>query len=340
MSLTCNLTRIEYNNCSALFEGVTVVATGFQACFAAIIFLVSVSINLLLIVAMIKYRHLLDKAYVLSVSILASNTVVSMFLNAQVFVTSISRAWLFGYWGCQFFAFITTGALFSRCVTVGLLSVDRFCRVFYPFTYSKLAGRIQAGILIASWLFSFVVLMVLSVVDGTGFDIAQPGCSITIILGKVKETRSATVVAIIVWVILTGTVLPSFLYTAMYLKARSLRRVHPTIVTPTSLPDTLEPQQRSGCCKKAPITYGLVVVNFFVFTVLIVLKFGISHIFRRLEASSADYATAVFQISTLLRCYLFADLVIILTARDERKVLIKLICRILKRLSCRESTII
>ena len=335
MSLTCNLTRSEYNNCSALFEGVEVAVTVLQACFAAIIFLVSVPINLLLITAMIKYHQQLDKAYVLSVSILTSNTVFSLFLNAEVFVTSILREWVFGYWGCQFFALLTTGALFSRCVTVGLLSVDRFCRVFFPFSYTRLANRILAGILITSWLFSFGVPVLVFLVNGTGFDVAQPGCSITIILGHVSRKDAATVTAIIITVICTGTVFPSLLYTAMYLKARSLRRVHPVVVIPESCPDTLESQQRR---KRGIVTYGLVVVNFFVFTVLIMLKFGISHVFRRLDATSASYATVVFQISTLHRCYLFADLVIILTAKDERKVLSKLISRIFKRLTCREST--
>ena len=325
MSLICNLTGSDYN-CSALFEGVSEVVTAIQACFAAIIFFVSVPINLLLIVAMIKYRHLLDKAHVPSIFILASNTVVSVFLNVQVLITAASRAWLFGNWGCQFFSLLTTGGFFSRCFTVGLLSVDRFCRVFFPFSYSRLAGKILAGILITSWTLSFMLSLVLFFCNVTGFNIAQPGCTIVIISGELQQRNNSIVTATVLCVLFTATLLPSLLYTVMYCKARSLRRVQPVRVTPhPDHPGVLVSQQRTG---RAVVTYSLMLVNFFVVTVLIVLQIGIVDIFKRLEASSAAYVTVAFQISTLYRCYPFADLVIILTAREERKVLRMLIFKI------------
>ena len=58
--ILCNLSS-EVGNCSDLFDGIGVPITVVQAFFAAIVIAVSVPMNLLLITAMILYRHCLDE---------------------------------------------------------------------------------------------------------------------------------------------------------------------------------------------------------------------------------------------------------------------------------------
>ena len=102
MRLICNLSGSEYD-CSSLFEGVDVSVTSLQACFAAVILLISVRTNLLLIVTMIVYHQLLDKASVLAISLLISNTLVSVLTNAEVILPALSQA----------FSCLVTGAVIS-----------------------------------------------------------------------------------------------------------------------------------------------------------------------------------------------------------------------------------
>ena len=132
----CNTSDGDFD-CSPVFEGVPLPISIIQAILAFIILLVSVFFNILLAMAIILYRRFLDKSLIVSVSILISNTAVSVFLNGGVFLTTVSQTWLLGYWGCQIFGVMAIGGSFSRWILVGLLSVDRFCRVFYPFRYAR-----------------------------------------------------------------------------------------------------------------------------------------------------------------------------------------------------------
>ena len=78
MSLTFNFSESD-DNCSALFEGVPVSITALQACFTAAIVIISVPVNILMIVAMIMYHRLLDKTFIISISLLVSNTSMAVF---------------------------------------------------------------------------------------------------------------------------------------------------------------------------------------------------------------------------------------------------------------------
>ena len=130
MNITCDFSN-NGTDCSHVFEGVHISITIFQAIFALVIFLLAFPMNILLITAMIIYRHLLDKTMLVTISFLISNTVIGIG-SSQIFITSMLRAWIFGYWGCQVFSFITVVAKVSRYTTVGLVCIARFIKVFFP----------------------------------------------------------------------------------------------------------------------------------------------------------------------------------------------------------------
>ena len=326
MSLNCNFSESD-DNCSSLFEGVPVSITALQACFAAAIFIVSVPMNILMIVAMIAYHRLLDKAFIISISFLVSNTLIAVFYSSQVFVTSIIREWVFGYWGCQLLAFFSSVGRLSRWITVGLLSVNQFCKVFFPFSHP---GKILAAILVSSWVFSLISVIVLHFGNGIGFDISHPGCSLTI---NVSQSRAYFVpfMILLLCFIIAGTILPSILYTAMYLKARSLRRVQPIQKSSSTHPKTPETRWRSN---RANVTYCLLLLSFFIFVIMVSSRLVLSLFFTRSGVSRALSVAVYFLVTNLSQSYLIADLGILLINKDQRKVLWKLIGRFLKLFSC------
>ena len=173
MNITCDFSN-NGTDCSHVFEGVHISITIFQAIFALVIFLLAFPMNILLITAMIIYWHLLDKTILVTISFLISNTILAL-ISSQYFITSMLRAWIFGYWGCQVFAIITVIANISRCTTVGLVCIARFIKVFFPHSNQS---KLLAGFLTGSWMFAFLFCLVKFFSGSIGFDVADPGCGV------------------------------------------------------------------------------------------------------------------------------------------------------------------
>ena len=91
--ILCNLSS-EVGNCSDLFDGIGVPITVVQAFFAAIVIAVSVPMNLLLITAMILYRHCLDETVPLVVSCLISNTILTQCWSTHHICSASLDFWL------------------------------------------------------------------------------------------------------------------------------------------------------------------------------------------------------------------------------------------------------
>ena len=175
--------------------------------------------NVLLIIAMITHHHMLDKVMVMVVSLLITNTLSTASINIQTLVTSLLRAWSFGYWGCQVFSVIAVVAQTSRYTTGGLLIVSRFCKVFFPHFRQ---GKLLVLLLVISWALALLSGIVTVVAGNTGFDVSIPGCTV---INSFEGLSIASIVAsssLLVIVIFIGTILPVILYTIMYIKARLL----------------------------------------------------------------------------------------------------------------------
>ena len=332
MSLNCNFSESD-DNCSVLFVGIPVSITALQACFAAAIVIISIPMNIFMIVAMIVYHRLLNKAFIISISFLVSNTIVAVFYSSQVFVTSVTRAWVFGYWGCQIFAIVTIIGRISRWIAIGLLSINMFSKVFFPFSHP---AKVLAGILVSAWVFSLIVGILLHFGNIIGFDISDPGCSFAINFSSLNRGYFVAMIIMLLFLCFTCAILPSILYIVIYLKARSLRKVQPVREVPSNNSETVESQRSSI---RVNFTYPLLLLSFLLFAALIVTKIIIRAVFMQFAASRTLLVALFFLASNMSQAYLIADLGILLMNKDERKVLCKLLGRVSKLLSCGKGNI-
>ena len=320
----CNTSDGDFD-CSPVFEGVPLPISIIQAILAFIILLVSVFFNILLAMAIILYRRFLDKSLIVSVSILISNTAVSVFLNGGVFLTTVSQTWLLGYWGCQIFGVMAIGGSFSRWILVGLLSVDRFCRVFYPFRYARQEKKVLIGLLVGSWTASLVITGIYGGLGLAGFDLAYPGCSFGVYFPALSKVQKATIVITLFFTTITGAVLPCILYFAMYRKAKKLLKVQPVVVVSDQAtkgePTMVEFLKRN---KKASITFFGLVITFIFFTSIVIVKILAKALLYSYDISPALRASILYILSTFYRCFVIADFAVILSNADVRKVLAKL----------------
>ena len=224
--------------------------------------------NVLLIIAMIAHHHMLDKVVVMVASLLITNTLSTASMNIQSLVTSLVRAWRFGYWGCQVFSVIAVVTQTSRYTTGGLLIVSRFCKVFFPYFRQ---GKLLVLLLVISWALALLNGMATFVASNTGFDVSIPGCSI---IFSVEGSSIAYIIvfsSLSVVIIFIGTILPVILYTIMYIKARLLRNN----IIPAQI-STTNPQymQSRKYWWRATITYSLLVLSFSSFASLFIDCYG------------------------------------------------------------------
>ena len=330
MSFFCNFTND--SDCSTVFEPVHLAFTVLHAIFASGIILTSIPTNLLLIVAMIVNRSKLDKSTILAVSVLISNTIATVFLTGEIVITSIARSWLFGYWGCQIITFVATCALFSRWITVGLISLDRFCRVFWTFKYPRYEKKVIITLLVLSWTISVVIAIILYFCNAYTFFIGAPGCFF--VEYSPEMTLPNTVVTnVLLWFTrVIAMFFPAFLYTAMYVKARQIQKATPVITTSDN-PDAAEAEkaaQRSRS-NRGTITYCLMLVAFTVVNLIIIVKDVLGKVFLYFNVALEVAIPVGFLTTIIIQAYSLGDVAIILANAQNRKAFFDLLQKIAKK---------
>ena len=167
-----------------------------------------------------------------------------------------------------------------------------------------------------------------------GFDVSNLGCSFAINFSVLGPGFVALNIILLACASFATALLPSVLYTAMFIKGRKLSRVQPATgqkIIVSRNPEILWSQQRS---KRVTVTYLLLLINFFFYAALFVIKFALRSIFRQATVSYA-FSTVIFLFITDLQMFhLIADLGILLINKDERTVLWKLLHRTFKLLFC------
>ena len=326
MSINCNFTND--SDCSSLFEQVEVPFTAVQATAAIFITLTSVPINVLLIAAMVIYRRELDMSGLISVSVLVSNIIVSVFFTGSTAITSIARSWLFGFLGCKISSFISSFGLTSRWATIGFISFDRFGRVFWPFFYERHEKKIVVSLLISSWSIALVVPTVMWLCNAFVFTVAVPGCLFTYISDMpVLQTAISNIVLAVNPIL--GLIVPIILYTVMYCKARKLNK-RSRIVPVMPENSDLESARRNRPKNKATITYVLMLSAFAAVNAFVIANLGVRAMLRKVDASISGQIVAGMAFSVLIRSYVLADIVIILKNKQQREVIKKFLKKLFK----------
>ena len=312
------------SDCSYLFDGIPVYITALQALLAALLIMTSVPVNILLITSMIVYREMLDTSIILAISFLISNISVSVFLSGEIFLTSVARAWLFDYWGCQLIAFFILFGTSSCWILVGFLSLDRYCRVFYPFSYPRYDKKVNVILLMVSLVMCGVLFpMVHALANTVGFDITLPGCHV---VSFEFTSAGATVVVSLITIVcgFFGGLLPTILYTLMYIKARRLRSaVYPELMVPDF--GKLDAHKKSN---RAAFTYFLTMVFINGVNCLAILKVAIEAGINNKSISPAVATALLYVVINVVQSYMIGDLVILLADKDQRKVFVKLLKRL------------
>ena len=321
--MSCNFTG-STSDCSDLFQGAPLSGTLIQATFVAFIVFTSLPINAMMIAGMMFNPANMDQSRHLLISMLFSNTIVSLFLSGEVFVVSIARSWVFGYWGCQVFSFVTTIGIFSRGLAGGMLAFDRFCRHFFPISYPRLESRVVFGLLVNTWLMACLIVVPFFFFKSNSFEISIPGCSFTFETFDRPVFQSSILHTFLCIALFAAIVVPYFLYFATYMKIRTLRRVNPT-----SQNDSSNEEQSQDTQKEVRKVTGIHFILLLIFTATFLVTLGKFFVRLYLDRNDIVIKTrlAVYVImSTFVQSYVLADCLLFLLI-DKIRISSKSVCQ-------------
>ena len=316
------------SDCSDQFEGIHPAFTILQACAAVAFVMVAVTLNLILCIALLKFHHFMDEAFVLCASVSIANVVVSLFLGTGVFLSSATRSWPLGYVGCQLFGFLSYYPMLARWVTLGMISIDRFCRVFFPFSYMKHSKTVLKVLFIFPWVvvLPITVLSFFEIYSRYEFFLLLPSCfhnfNCNGSLDCIAVTR--TNVALI---LCTGSVLPTVLYTILYFKSRKLFKAMQTPHLPSQ--QRMDDGNRQ---KKATKTFTIMVLTFSCYSAAVVMIR-----FSEVIPVIKDVKPLQFLIGDIILTYNITDFLIVWKNTEGKRAIKKLINTVLGKEFCSSS---
>lgn len=311
-------------NCSALFEDVHPAYTITQACVAAVLFLVALPLNLVLIAALVKYHHLVDKAFILCISIFISNSLFIVFSATGILLSSATRSWPLGYIVCQIYGFLLHLGILTRWITLGMLSLDRFLLVFCPFHYNRYSKCVRTILLVVPWVLGLLICSFLVAGIGGHFDfvVRLPGCFFQTVCED--SDLICTVFSVFQYVlsISMGSILPSVLYISLYIKSKMLTNRLQSLQNNAIIQSSSSTDSQN----KATQTFALMMVSFSCFAMTLVLISTLKSV-----EVIRNIVPLFFMLSDLLQLYTIADFILLWKNQQGKLVIKKMMDSVFRR---------
>ena len=194
-----------------------------QGIIVSVIGIVGMVINIFAAMIILANKQLHSRPFILCLQIIFINIMYILLLYIPLVLTNLVQLWFFGSTICTIIAILTLFVSSWRWPVMFLMILDRQLTISFPFRYKKHANKIMTILSILLFFSSLVVTLVPLVSIGC-YNFTQYSliCTIswhcTTVICYVYYLTSSVAVFII------GAAVPVFMYTAMYIKAQSLRK--------------------------------------------------------------------------------------------------------------------
>lgn len=185
--------------------------------------------NIAVLILVLKDKRLRHRSIIASLNIVIVDIFLTIFYHGVILTNTLSREWSYiGYTDdveamCRLYGTVTTFLIDVRWCTIGLLTLDRFLTVRYPFRYEKYSVIFLLLSILMSWLIPLTASGLLAVpLVGYTFRANIPTCLPSCLLADNSFCKLLNTGIIIIMFII-GCLLPLLLYLWMYWKARKLR---------------------------------------------------------------------------------------------------------------------
>ncbi len=106
--------------------------------------------NGIILLLVLKYKKLRQRTTLVSLSIAFANSILVLSYHLPTLISTVYSGWLFRFRGCQVFGFLSTDFTITRWFTMGVVALDRFYAVRFPFSYIRHNKWIMTILLSAS----------------------------------------------------------------------------------------------------------------------------------------------------------------------------------------------
>ena len=203
-------------------EATEVWTTALHAVVLSVIIVASFAANGLVLLLVTKYKRLRTRSVGVSLSVVAADVLLTLTYSVPALASTIVRRWPFASAGCSAFGFLGLIFLITRWFIMGVLSIDRFCTVRFPFSYERYSKRVLIALTLVAWLVPLILST--SSLDGfaeISFRENVPTCWFNCMDdGRCKLFYNLYFSVAYIF----GGVLPTVLYVWLYWRARKLRR--------------------------------------------------------------------------------------------------------------------
>ena len=320
-------TILDCSRCYSL-QNVTVWGSYIHASIVGLIMLISLLGNFLFIALLLKYKRLRHRTSIVSLSFLLANTCLVFSVHLQVIINTLSRKWLFKFVGCQVFGFLSTQFVLARWLNMGVLALDRFCAVRFPFSYSKHSKYILVALLSSSWIIPPLLSIV--TVQGYASVVFRPNAPSCLFYAPTIDRGLLYFSIVSTFSFIVGAIVPVVLYSWLLHKARKIRNSVFNVGKVTGKNCTrsvLEPedlQERFSSEQKAFLTFALIFIAFCLTGVP-------SYLFQVIRWFNTDAWCAIphelhFRVSEVYLSATAIDPFSLMRGRDFRKRIKHLLC--------------
>lgn len=194
-----------------------------HACVLTILVVSSVLTNSIVILLICKYKLLQVRNVILIASLTAADVLLNIFYSLPSLVNTISKQWLFTDHGCTAFGFLAYEFLLTRWILMGMLCLDRFFTVRFPFSYPRHSKKILLILAAVAWILPFLISS--AVLFGVGEGRLREGGP-TCLPTCVDDPRCQLYYAVCTsGTFFIGGILPVLLYTWMFYQGKKGRSI-------------------------------------------------------------------------------------------------------------------
>lgn len=135
---------------SAAITGITDVGLHLEAVAVLALFITSIVINCLMFLLFLRKPSLvtLSNRFVLNLGM--CNVLNTFSTMPVVFVSLVSKEWVFSAPWCQVTGFLTSTTFTANTLTIVMISVDRYCAVLYPLQYKIKVTSLRVWLMIVA----------------------------------------------------------------------------------------------------------------------------------------------------------------------------------------------
>ncbi len=225
----CSSEIPEVSNTSILPTPIGVTMQGIEVLYDSILIALGLSLNLIIVILVIKFRNLRNFSFFIAVQVATVNIILTFVRTLPHLMNSAAGQCVFSLELCKLLGFALNSLCSVRILLVFAFSIDCFTTVFSPYWYPKYRQRIVSILSILAWFISilFFAVGILPGMDCYAYSEHTAMCPLSSLCSKKCYILYYSV---LVLVVIPPVTIPAALFLIMYIKGRKIRKTEALVL--------------------------------------------------------------------------------------------------------------